>query len=1358
MLGPSGGARFVDAELDAGMMRSVRKAKRDTPDLFAIDMNDEDNEAINIESIIHAEAMRRSADDEDSSDDDESEADFDVEDDEEYHGPQSSDNSDGEEYHGPQSSDNSDGDGDKESGVGKKSKGKAAGRKKKSEAQRKEEHNELVDKCFPGFHCQCARAKTSGNESCLEAISKQDLRAIHRETYGDGKAVQPAQVLHNIHSLYWALSVPLPTPKGAPSLKSAHEGRTRKLPSPLKLLGKYPVCSRAFQMAVGGSRFAHRSKIHLVTRGFGPQSLKSAQLAKVELRALEERKGVKTRRAAWARTWWADELALHDWLPNETAIQFKGVPWDLLHREHYTAAAVANSGDRPLKYKAWKAQMLPGARLLAEAQDPPPEDYTKIRVRRSARHSNFPECNDCKRLRQAYMDVMTTAGSSQARRDTALNALKAHMNDWQKDRALALKLKDHASGFGRDTCYECDDKCGSHWLMMPVAPQGRDTKDLAKHKFDFAIQCNTVVGKGGVNRFMVVPAHVRTGSNFGLTSFIMALYGAHKNGRFNDGAGKTLYRHTDGGSDNLSVVTHVMHWLLVWLGIFEELIWFRFDAGHSHTEMCDRFFSMIKRFFKIDGAARCERLDSFEEFEDELRKLFTKSDGSTVELEYLLANWDFEHWFKACGNDAKKHLGGISFDNVFSYKYDPSAWDHGCVKVTYKDRLSRTTSRDGKECEWSPFTAVTKDGTTRNVTDATGVRFVGCPPRIMQTEPLRENYRDMDQDEEDDEGEGEQPKGERGGGKKSATATSKSIQNLLTKRHGKADAELSEKAKAHWNALKLAFDAGLRAGALPDMPATYGGISFAGCPRPFLPILREMRRFPRPYIYWDPFRDEPPSSWPDAATARAAQEAKGGQPADVGEPDRQGGDSEGGLRDARQHCNVTGLHYTKGQRTSALREVTEEEWVAGFADVAGKNRKEPVKEGLLYLMQLAVPEGGFKLGFAQAGKAQLFGLEDGDQHQAKWFVKTGETTTWSETPTFIPYMIGQKRSVEYVPSESFLMEVDDRWLTEGTVAAKHTDGFRITKDFMKRLRRLKDEYATEFGDDDDSGRAPTLLPTGDRAADATPSPPAGNSKRPADQGGAPNAKRHVATAATRAAPHAAEAADTRASDISGSKRTVEGGGAGAASSAAIRSPKRQASAAAAPPVQPTGALAKRPATAPKAAVDLAVQELEALLPEPRYRVTKEMGSAVSDKEFKEDVRALIETGLQPCGIVIATRDMRTKLSGLKSKKWIVIRDPAAAQGDASVLGFIAYSTEERYIHELHVCADLQGKGVGRALLNAAEADLRSMGLDSSYLTVHVANARARALYERLGYRSEHDPAEIKESCGHECVELCKALF
>ena len=80
-------------------------------------------------------------------------------------------------------------------------------------------------------------------------------------------------------------------PKGVPSLKGAHEGRTHKLPSPLTLLGKHPVCSRAFEMAVGRSRALRigQTKVHLVTRGFGHQSLEIAQLAKLELHALTER-------------------------------------------------------------------------------------------------------------------------------------------------------------------------------------------------------------------------------------------------------------------------------------------------------------------------------------------------------------------------------------------------------------------------------------------------------------------------------------------------------------------------------------------------------------------------------------------------------------------------------------------------------------------------------------------------------------------------------------------------------------------------------------------------------------------------------------------------------------------------------------------------------------------------------------------------------------------------------------------------------------------------------------------------------------------------------------------------------------
>jgi hypothetical protein len=58
----------------------------------------------------------------------------------------------------------------------------------------------------------------------------------------------------------------------------------------------------------------------------------------------------------------------------------------------------------------------------------------------------------------------------------------------------------------------------------------------------------------------------------------MVLYRAKEAGRLPAGV-TTLYRHTDGGPDNVCHVTHILHWLLVYLGIFQEVYWFRFEAG-----------------------------------------------------------------------------------------------------------------------------------------------------------------------------------------------------------------------------------------------------------------------------------------------------------------------------------------------------------------------------------------------------------------------------------------------------------------------------------------------------------------------------------------------------------------------------------------------------------------------------------------------------------------------------------------------------------------------------------------------------------------------------------------------------------
>ena len=80
----------------------------------------------------------------------------------------------------------------------------------------------------------------------------------------------------------------------------------------------------------------------------------------------------------------------------------------------------------------------------------------------------------------------------------------------------------------------------------------------------------------------------------------------------------------------------------------------------------------------------------------------------------------------------------------------------------------------------------------------------------MMREPQRENFRDVDKSADDGVDKHEHHKNERGA--KSASSTSNSIRDLISKRAGKQE-KLSEKAVAHWNALKIAYDAGQRVGA-----------------------------------------------------------------------------------------------------------------------------------------------------------------------------------------------------------------------------------------------------------------------------------------------------------------------------------------------------------------------------------------------------------------------------------------------------------------------------------------------------------------------------------------------------------------
>jgi ribosomal protein S18 acetylase RimI-like enzyme len=81
-----------------------------------------------------------------------------------------------------------------------------------------------------------------------------------------------------------------------------------------------------------------------------------------------------------------------------------------------------------------------------------------------------------------------------------------------------------------------------------------------------------------------------------------------------------------------------------------------------------------------------------------------------------------------------------------------------------------------------------------------------------------------------------------------------------------------------------------------------------------------------------------------------------------------------------------------------------------------------------------------------------------------------------------------------------------------------------------------------------------------------------------------------------------------------------------------------------------------------------------------------------------------------------------------------VGDTTVAVVDGAVAGFIMVVHDEA--EQVYVSAAHRGKGVADALLAEAERQVREKGHDVAWLAVVSGNARARAFYERLGWRDE----------------------
>ena len=129
----------------------------------------------------------------------------------------------------------------------------------------------------------------------------------------------------------------------------------------------------------------------------------------------------------------------------------------------YKPAAVA-SGVKPLSYKAWPqspdAGPKAGLRQLHELNQLPGSDLSKLRLKRSANHSGFPECVACQEKRKKYHAAAQTRGADPAEVQKAYQDVIDHQNEWSADRSAALRLMYSTFPQHADAIYECDDGCG----------------------------------------------------------------------------------------------------------------------------------------------------------------------------------------------------------------------------------------------------------------------------------------------------------------------------------------------------------------------------------------------------------------------------------------------------------------------------------------------------------------------------------------------------------------------------------------------------------------------------------------------------------------------------------------------------------------------------------------------------------------------------------------------------------------------------------------------------------------------------------------------------------------------------------
>jgi len=86
--------------------------------------------------------------------------------------------------------------------------------------------------------------------------------------------------------------------------------------------------------------------------------------------------------------------------------------------------------------------------------------------------------------------------------------------------------------------------------------------------------------------------------------------------------------------------------------------------------------------------------------------------------------------------------------------------------------------------------------------------------------------------------------------------------------------------------------------------------------------------------------------------------------------------------------------------------------------------------------------------------------------------------------------------------------------------------------------------------------------------------------------------------------------------------------------------------------------------------------------------------------------------------------------------WLIRLAEVAAGYVVVTFGYsLEYHGRDAIVDELYLAPDYRGQGIGTQTLQFVEAECRQLGIHALHLEVMADNAKARRLYQKLGYRS-----------------------